>query len=154
MTLALIAFALLMGIILIFLEVFIIPGTTVFGIFGAVISVVAIIFAYKYLGTNAGHLSIIIGFVVFMIFFFLGKNFMDKSNFSLHQELTGKVNLYEAKAKVGDTGIAHTDIKPNGKAIIDNEKIEVFSIGEYITKGEKIIVTKIEQNKIFIKPII
>ena len=154
MTLALIAFALLMGIILIFLEVFIIPGTTVFGIFGAVISVVAIIFAYKYLGTNTGHLSIIIGFIVFMVFFFLGKKFMDKSNFSLHQELTGKVNLYEAKAKVGDTGIAHTDIKPNGKAIIDNEKIEVFSIGQYITKGEKIIVTKIEQNKIFIKPII
>lgn len=151
MTIALIAFALLMGIILIFLEVFVIPGTTLFGIFGAVLAFVAIFFAYKYVGTNAGHLSIIIGFVVFVIFFFLGKKFMDKSNFSLHKEITGKVNLFETNTQIGDLGITHTDIKPNGKAIINNEKIEVYSNGEYITKGEKIIVTKIEQNKIFIK---
>lgn len=151
MTIALISFALFMGIVLIFLEVFAIPGTTIFGIFGAVLSAVAIYFAYKYLGTNAGHLSIIIGFVAFVILFFVGKKFMDKSNFSLHKELTEKVNKFEANAAVGDTGIAHTDIKPNGKAVINNEKMEVYSNGEYITKGEKIEVIKIIQNKIFIK---
>lgn len=153
MTLALIAFVLFLGIVFIFLEIFVIPGTTVFGIMGSIGVGVAIFFAYKLLGTNYGHLSIIIGFVLFMIFFFLGRKLMDKDQLALHKELKGKVNEFEANVKVGDIGLSHTDIKPNGKAFFNDEKMEVFSNGSYIDKDQEIQVIKINQNKIIVKPI-
>lgn len=153
MTIALISFVLFLGIVLIFLEVFVIPGTTVFGIAGTIMSGAAIYFAYQLLGSNYGHLSIVIGFVVFIIMFILGRKFMDKGQLTLKQELTGKVNLFEAKVIVGDKGISHTDIKPNGKAIFGDEKLEVYSNGIYIDKNIEIEIIKIEQNKIIVKPL-
>lgn len=153
MILALISFALFLGIFLIFLEVFVIPGTTFFGIVGTIISGAAIYYAYSLLGSNYGHMSIVLGFIVFLIMFFLGRKFMDKGQMTLKHELTGKVNLFEAKVQVGDKGISHTDIKPNGKAIFGDEKLEVFSNGIYIVKDQEIEIIKIEQNKIIVKPL-
>jgi membrane-bound ClpP family serine protease len=153
MTYALIAFILFMGIVFIFLEVFVIPGTTVFALIGAVCIVVAIVGSYTYLGTNFGHLSIVVGFSVFLLFFFLGRRLMDKNQLSLQQVVSGKVNEFEANVQVGDEGLTFTDVKPNGKAIINDEKVEVYSNGEYIEKDQKIKVIKINQNKIIIKPL-
>ena len=153
MTIALISFVLLLGIIFIFLEVFIIPGTTVFGIAGTIISGIAIYFGYTLVNTNFGHLIVFLGFLVFIILFYFGRKYMDKGTMTLSKELKGKVNLFEAKVKVGDKGTAYTVIKPNGKAFFNNEKIEVFSNGKYIEKGVKIEIIKIINNKIIIKPL-
>lgn len=153
MTYALIAFVLFLGIVFIFLEVFVIPGTTVFGIMGGIGVVLAVIFSYTMLGTNYGHLSIVIGFSVFMLFFFFGRRLMDKDQLALHKELTGKVNEFEANVEVGDEGVTFTDVKPNGKAYINDEKVEVYSSGNYIDKDQKIKVIKINQNKIIVKPL-
>lgn len=153
MTLALISFVLFLGIVFIFLEVFVIPGTTVFGIVGVIAVVAAIICCYQLLGSNYGHLSIIIGFAIFMIFFYAGRNLMDEGEFSLQKELTGKVNEFKANVKVGDIGKSFTDIKPNGKAFFNDEKMEVYSNGIYIVKDQDIEVIKINQNKIIVKPL-
>jgi membrane-bound serine protease (ClpP class) len=78
---------------------------------------------------------------------------MDKNQLSLQQVVSGKVNEFEANVQIGDEGITFTDVKPNGKAIINDEKVEVYSNGEYIDKDQKIKVIKINQNKIIIKPL-
>lgn len=78
---------------------------------------------------------------------------MDESEFSLQKELTGKVNEFEANVKVGDLGKSFTDIKPNGKAFFNDEKMEVYSNGIYIVKDQDIEVIKINQNKIIVKPL-
>ena len=153
MTLALISFVLFLGIVFIFLEVFVIPGTTVFGIVGVIAVIGAIICCYQLLGSNYGHLSIMIGFAVFMVFFYAGRKLMDESEFSLQKALTGKVNEFEANVKVGDIGKSFTDIKPNGKAFFNDEKMEVYSNGIYIVKDQDIEVIKINQNKIIVKPL-
>lgn len=153
MTLALISFVLLLGIVLIFLEIFVIPGTTIFGIMGTAAVIVSIFFAYKLLGTNYGHLSIIGGFLVFMIFFFAGRKLMGESQMSLKSELKGKVNEFVANVKVGDEGVTFSDVKPNGKAFFGDEKLEVYSNGMYIDRDVAVKIIKIEQNKIIVKPL-
>ncbi len=153
MTIALISFILLLGIIFIFLEVFIIPGTTIFGIAGTIISGAAIYFAYTLESTNFGHLLVLLGFLTFIILFFLGRKYMDQGAMTLKSELKGKVNVFEAKVNVGDIGKTYTDIKPNGKALFNDEKIEVFSNGVYIVKDIEIEIIKIENNKIIVKPL-
>jgi membrane-bound ClpP family serine protease len=153
MTVALIAFALLLGIVLIFLEIFVIPGTTIFGVMGTAAVIASIFFAYKLLGTNYGHLSIVGGFIVFMVFFYAGRKLMDDNQMSLKRELTGKVNEFVANVKVGDVGKTFSDVKPNGKAFFGDEKLEVFSNGSYIDREIDVKIIKIEQNKIIVKPL-
>lgn len=153
MTVVLIAFVLLLGIVLIFLEIFVIPGTTIFGVMGTAAVIASIFFAYKLLGTNYGHLSIVGGFIVFMVFFYAGRKLMDDNQMSLKRELTGKVNEFVANVKVGDVGKTFSDVKPNGKAFFGDEKLEVFSNGSYIDREIDVKIIKIEQNKIIVKPL-
>jgi membrane-bound ClpP family serine protease len=153
MEIALIAFVLLLGIVLIFLEIFVIPGTTIFGIMGTIASIAAIYFAYKLLGINYGNLTVVVGFIVFLIFLYAGKKLVKDNQMSLKTELKGKVNEFVANVQVGDIGKTFSDVKPNGKAFFGEDKLEVFSNGSYIDRDIDVKIIKIEQNKIFIKPL-
>jgi membrane-bound serine protease (ClpP class) len=53
----------------------------------------------------------------------------------------------------GDTGIAHTFLRPSGKIIIDNKKIDAMAQGEFIEQGASIIIDKIDQNRVIVKKI-
>jgi membrane-bound ClpP family serine protease len=70
----------------------------------------------------------------------------------LKTDLDGKTNVIEADSvKVGDEGIAISRLVPMGKALINNQYFEVSSSGDFIDEQSKVVVTKIEFNKIYIK---
>ena len=53
--------------------------------------------------------------------------------------------------KLGDKGVTLTNLRPEGKAIFgDDERITVYSIGEFIDKDAHVTIVKIEHNKIFV----
>ena len=152
--LAALLFLLALSIFLIIVEIFFIPGTTLFGIAGGIGAIISIYYAFQE-STNVGYIAIAAAVVFFIIFFILGKNMMDKSKFNLKSELTEKVNTYnDGLVNIGDKGITLSVLKPQGKAKVDNKKIEVYSFGSYIEKGVEIEIIKIEENKIFVNPLI
>jgi membrane-bound ClpP family serine protease len=57
------------------------------------------------------------------------------------------------KIKQGDQGVAFNNIRPNGTAIINDKRVEVYSIGEFIDRQTKVEVVKVEGYKIYVKPI-
>jgi membrane-bound ClpP family serine protease len=70
----------------------------------------------------------------------------------LKTDLDGKTNVIEADSvKVGDEGISISRLAPMGKALINNQYFEVSSSGDFIDEQSKVVVTKIEFNKIYIK---
>lgn len=144
---------LVMGIVLIFLEIFVIPGTTFFGIAGGVLLVAGIFGTYKHFGENWGHVSIMGSVGVFFILFFMGKRLLSKDKVTLKEAVDAKVNLLEYEFNIGDKGIATSEIRPSGKAKINEHKVEVFSNGAYIPKDTAIQVVKIDGNKIIVKPL-
>ena len=147
-------FLLFLSVFLMIVEFFFIPGTTIFGIVGFVGGGISLYFAFQE-STNFGYLSIVLAILMFFIFFMIGKKMMKKSKLNLESTVTGKVNThYEGIVNIGDKGVTKTVLKPNGKAIIDGGKFEVYSLGEYIEKDVEIEVVKIQENKIFIKPIL
>lgn len=146
-------FLLALSIFLIIVEIFFIPGTTVFGIVGAIGAIVAILYAFKQSDTF-GYWFILAGLVFFALFFFFGKNMMKNSKMNLKSELTEKVNTYnDGILNVGDKGVTITILRPNGKAMIENKKIEVYSLGAFIEKDVLVEIVKIEENKLFVHPI-
>ncbi len=72
----------------------------------------------------------------------------------------GKVNVDDFSAyAIGDKGKAITALRPEGKAIIypannitNDQRITVYSIGDFIDEKTAIKIIKIEHNKIFVKP--
>ncbi|MCH3913743.1 MAG: NfeD family protein [Acidaminococcaceae bacterium] len=57
-------------------------------------------------------------------------------------------NLAEYTGKKGKT---ETLLRPSGVAIIDGERLDVVTEGEFFPAGTKIVVNKVVGNKIFVK---
>ena len=56
--------------------------------------------------------------------------------------------------KAGDEGESISSLKPIGKALFQDQEIEVRTMGEYIRENCKLRIVKIDHNKIFVEPII
>ena len=151
---AVLLFLLALSAFLIIVEIFFIPGTTIFGIIGGIGAIVAIFYAFQE-SQNFGYASIFIGLAFFIVLFFVGKNMMKDSKMNLKSSITEKVNTYnDGIVSVGDVGIALSVLKPSGKGFFENKKLEVYSMGAFIDKDTEIIIIKIEENKIFVNPLI
>lgn len=148
----LVALILFFGWLLVFVEIFVIPGTTLFAIAGTITMITGVVFAFNQFGIIAGALTLI-GSAMFT---FLSVIYGFKSGLlgGLTQKgiVDGKMNLIdEEKIKVGDAGMALSKIAPIGKALFNENNFEVQSLGEWIVEGSKIEVTKISLNKIIVK---
>jgi len=147
-----IAIILLMGLLLIFLEVFFIPGTSLLGIVGGVAMAAAIIMVYAYYGSGVGNVLLALSAVSVLMVVFAGFKMVQQNTFAMKAEIKGRVNEAEpVLPEVGTTGTALTELRPNGKAILGNLKTEVYSSGEYIGRGTQITVISIEKNKVIVE---
>jgi membrane-bound ClpP family serine protease len=152
MTWTIIIILILVGLLFLILEVVVIPGTTVVGIVGFVLMIVAIWQTYVVYGSTSGHL--VLGGT--LILTLVGLRFALRSKtwdkVMLKSNIDGRANIIpEGSIKVGDVGISSSRIVPTGKALINDQYFEVCSSGEFIDPENEIEVVKIEHNKIFVK---
>lgn len=152
MTWTIIIILILVGLLFLILEVVVIPGTTVVGIVGFVLMIVAVWQTYVVYGSTSGHL-VLGGTLVLTLVglrFALRSKTWDKV--MLKSNIDSRANVIpEGSVKVGDVGKSISRIVPTGKALINDEYFEVCSSGEFIDPENDIEVVKIEHNKIFVK---
>ncbi len=154
MLFALIVFILFLGVLFIYLEIFFLPGTTLFALAGIVITVAAFILAYKLLDSKYVYILGGLSLVFMLLLFLFGKKWVSKSNLTLTKEIKGGVSQKAyTDIEIGEEGKTVTDIRPNGKAIFKNQKIEVFSRGEFIDSHSLVKVVDINGKKIIVEPI-
>lgn len=142
---------LVFGILLILIEFFIIPGTTVAGMAGFVSAAVGIFYAYYFIGWQSGTILLFSGGLVgYGVFYFLSKSSIGgllKMNASVKE----KIDRTTDKIKKGDIGRTMGRLMPYGNAIINNEIFEVKALEETIQENREIIVIKVQKNRIFVK---
>ena len=143
---------LFVGWLLVFLEVFFIPGTILFALIGTMTMFAGVVLAYSNFGVVEGSLTLL-GTALFSFFSIV---FGFKSGLlkglTLRTQNKGKTNVIdESKIKPGDMGIAISKIGPIGKGLFNDITYEVQSLGEWIVEGTPIEVSKISLNKIFVK---
>lgn len=144
---------LIVGILLFFVELFFIPGTTVVGVLGILLLALGIFFAYKDLGNTTGHIILTITFIAIIISIVIGAKSNVWSKLSNRTHVEGKANEIDAnKIQVGDKGVAISAIRPIGKARINEINFEVKSLGEYINTNSEIEVVKVQGNRITVIP--
>ena len=152
MELATVVGLILIGLILIYIEIFLLPGSFFMGALGGLALIAGIILAYSYFGSPAGHYAlgvVLLSFVGTLVF---GYKKITSGSWVLRKSIQGKMNVIDTSAiKVGDVGKTFSDLKPGGKAILNGKRMEVFSLGEYVDRDVSVEVAKIEQNKIYVK---
>ena len=148
-----------LGIILLGVEIFLIPGFGVTGILGIIGIVSSIFMSFGINNIAAATLVVFISLIVDIILIILIARFFVKSkdlkrNVILDSDTSGYNSSVSYNELLNKEGIADTFFRPSGYIIIDNKKYDAISEGEFIDKGSKLKVVLAEGNKIVVKKII
>ena len=148
-----------LGIILLGVEIFLIPGFGVTGILGIIGIVSSIFISFGINNIAAATLVIFISLIVDIVLIILIARFFVKSkdlkrNVILDSDTSGYNSSVSYNDLLNKEGIADTFFRPSGYIIIDNKKYDAISEGEFIDKGSKLKVVLVEGNKIVVKKII
>lgn len=152
MTLAGIIALIVLGIVLILLEFFVVPGITVAGIGGLILLISGVALSYSKYGTPGGHylLAGTVLSLIFVIYF----SFKSKTwkKISLNTVIDSKVKEdLSSKFKIGDNGTSVSRLSPSGTVSIKGELVEVESRSGLIDENEQVEIIKISGNKIIVK---
>lgn len=140
----------LAAIILLIAEVFFIPGITLAGIAGVLCAGGGIWYAYS-LDMTIGHITVlssIIGFVAVFWFFVRSRSF---KIMELNADISSKVtsNL-EQGISVGEKGVTVSRLASVGKARFNRTIVEVKAENGWIDENTPVLVTRIEDNYIWV----
>nr|WP_320022911.1 NfeD family protein [uncultured Draconibacterium sp.] len=160
------------GLILIAVEIFVIPGFGVAGALGILFVFVGLVLSLidnvnfdfegvQLEGVGTAMATVAIGiFGGFILSLYLGKRMFTAQhgmfkNFALNTVqhvnegfVSVETKLFELK---GRTGIAHTVLRPGGKINIEGNVYDAIAVNGFIDKDEKIVVTKVEATQLYVE---
>lgn len=145
------------GLALIGLEMFV-PG----GIVGTV-GIITVVYAIIYVNKSTYYIAfiLVVSLILAVILYYVNRNvfhkklmFLDRLvlNDSISTE-NGYVASESRVELVGKKLKAYTDLRPAGVAILDNEKLDVVTDGDFIEKGNEIVIVRVEGMRIVVKKI-
>jgi membrane-bound serine protease (ClpP class) len=171
------------GILLLLVEFFILPGFGVAGMLG-IICVLAGLFgmliknppdSVPWPDSPAnwdvfmdGLMGLSFGFIGFVILAWILTKYMPKFQFlsglilvpavakqgtEIEISMTAPPELETIGVKVGDIGEVVTKLRPTGKARFDNAIVDVVAEAEFLDKGAKVEIIKIHGNRVVVKAV-
>ncbi len=148
-----IAALIILGLFLIYLEFFLTGGIAAFA--GAILLIGSVVVFAKQVG---GMLStilfilslILLSFVVCRLALFQIRR--SKNSLFLSQDQEGFQASSFDKGLIGKIGECHTDLKPSGHIVIDNQHYQGISQSGYLPRGTSIIVIEGRGAHLVVKP--
>jgi membrane-bound ClpP family serine protease len=144
----------LVGILVIIAEI-IIPSGGILGILAAGLFGYSLYIVFSQVSGTAGMLFVMADLVTIPILVYVGIKFLARSPVTLRARLSKKDGVTSQDAAqnafLGMEGRTVTDLRPSGVAIIDRQRIDVVTRGEYIERETDIIVTAVRGNQIVVK---
>ncbi len=169
----------LIGVSCLAFELFVLPGFGVFGIVGFGFLVLSLVMASQDFivpssatewGELRRNLVIVLGSVLGVLVLFFGQILLLDSVPGLNRfrlaapesgdlserELSTSSTLLQSAAlsqpaTVGMPGVAESDLRPSGKALLEGRLFDVITEGDYVEAGRAIEVLRIEGNRIIVR---
>lgn len=145
--------ALIIGAVILFLvELFVTPGISVAGFLAGGCIVFGNYYAFAYMGTTAGVITLIISILACTgsLIWFMRSKTLDK--IALTKNITSKVDRSaEEKVKVGDVGVTTTRLALIGYAEINGDIVEVKSSDGFMNEKTPVIVERIADGILLVK---
>lgn len=144
----------LLGIIIILAE-FLLPSGGLLTLTAAVVFGYSLFYVFNNISPDVGFVFVGVDIIIIPVMVLIGIKILAKSPWSLKKSLSKQegvtsqdTNLQEL---IGKTGTVINDLRPAGKALIDDKRFDVVSKGDYIDKDEAIIVTSVDGNRIVVE---
>ena len=151
-----------LGLALIIVEVFVIPGFGIAGIIGLILMLGSVFYTFF---SETGDFSIAllwlsISIILTSAFAILATIFLPKSSpfqrLALSTVMSADQGYHSAgmddfHSFVGQTGVALTPLRPAGTARIENRRLDVVTVGNFIDENTPIKVLEVEGSKISVE---
>lgn len=161
--------AFIIGLVLLALEIFVIPGFGIAGVSGIILIILGLTMAmvdniaFKFEGLQAldkvlkAFLIVVFSIgTAFILSIIISKKIFTSSTFRLALNTVQKreegyigIDLHQ-KQMIGKTGVAQTILRPSGRVEIDGEIYDAKAEISYIEKGEKIKVIRDEAGQLYV----
>ena len=144
-----------LGIVLFLIEFLIIPGITIAGIGGMILTAAGIYLAYSNFGPQTGFYFLLGTLIVSVIILGFSLRAKTWKRAVLHTNIEGKVNESPEAGLInpGDKGITVTRLAPIGKVRINGIILEGKSIAGYLTPKTEIEIIKLVGSQAIVKPV-
>ena len=147
------------GLLLLLVEIFFIPGFGLAGISGIAAILASIFLTFG--NIIQATYSILIALIVSVIGFFLLIKYIPSTRtwrkfvLSTEQkkELGYIVGTRDLKRLTGEKGVSITPLRPSGIVEVNGKKINVLTRGEYVDSNTKIKIISVEGNKIVVEAV-
>jgi len=163
------------GLILIALEIFVVPGFGITGISGITLAFSGLVLSlvknvnFTFDGVNSTDLLIAISTVMVgsvggigLAIYLSQKLFTAETGRFSHMSLREVMSLESGYLGVdpellllnGKKGVAITTLRPSGKINIDGQSYDAIAVSGMIDKGTNIVVTKVETAQLYVEAIV
>lgn len=151
------------GLVLLILEVFVIPGFGIAGISGIVLIVASLFLSLVGRLPHPGDLETALlsmggALAIAITGGFLAVKFLPRTTMYRKLVLDAEENTHEGYLSsetnsnlAGKRGTALSDLRPAGKAEIDGQRCDVVTEGDYIAKGTAIYVTEVRGSRVVVR---
>jgi len=149
-TIIIIALLIIVGFVFLAVEFLLVPGFSVPGLAGITMIGYGIFKASKVYGYSGALITVAVSIVVSFILMrtVLKSRTVKSLGLDYDQKGTSAVDDYSSLA--GKKGKAVSDLRPSGIAMIEGERYDVVTDGEYIDENAELIVDKIEGTRIIV----
>ena len=143
----------IVGLILIFAEVLIIPGVGVAGILGLLSLGGSCFYAFSQMGktvgaiVTAGKAALVVGLTVYVL---RAKTW---KRLSLDTNIDSKAVADDSALEIGDKGMTISRLAPMGSARFGTESVEVKSLEGFIDPDVEVEIVLMEEGKIYVRPV-
>lgn len=152
MNTALIVTLIIVGLVLLMLEIFVIPGVGIAGILGIACTVAGCWISFG-CGTSIG-LAVTGGvLVVLIILICIALRAKTWSKLALETKVESSAGQDGSIVAIGDSGFTLTRLAPMGTARINDKSVEVKSYEGFLDNGTAVTVVMIEDNIIYVKAV-
>ncbi|TPE42707.1 NfeD family protein [Pontibacter mangrovi] len=142
------------GLLLIIVELIFVPGTTVVGVAGFILTAIGIWIGYAALGTATGHIILAATVLIGGVAFFYSFRSDSWARFALKEQNKSHVNEeYQHTLAVGQEGRTVSALRPQGTALFNDLHHEVQTQGEFLAPSTPVRIIKLTQNKIIVEAI-
>ncbi len=147
------------GLVLLILEIFVVPGFGACGILGIASIVGAVICVAP--SMMAAMLQIGLALLVTLLLIFISLKFGRTRrvwNRLILQDSTSTESGYVSPPigindLLGECGMALTDLRPSGAALLNGKRTDVLTEGSFVLRGTKVRVIKVEGSSVIVVPV-
>jgi membrane-bound serine protease (ClpP class) len=150
----------LLGLFGILYELHIVPGHAIPGVLGTIALIASVLLAFGPFGAAAFFVAlqtVATAIVLTVVLFYLATKAIPENAWIAKLTFAGVqgaeyVTSADQTQLRGKVGIANSYLRPAGVALIDGQRVDVLTKGEFIPEGTPVRVTRVEGARVFVEP--